>query len=152
MGSKRGRSPEADPAARLMMDAECKPRKRLRISYPSPQFLTVYNHRQTLKQRCPPNPPPPPPSAAVGSSSRLCVIKSGESAVAWGMLFALQPCRLETGASNCIVGVKGSAWQLVMRRELCRQHVPPQLGSHIRGVEPAPRARAWWLAAGTTTT
>ena len=61
VGSKRGRSPEADPAARLMLDAEGKPRKRLRISYPAPQFLTIYNHRQTLKQRCAKSPLTPDP-------------------------------------------------------------------------------------------
>ena len=72
VGSKRGRSPEADPAAQLMLDAEGKPRKKLRTSYPAPQFLTVYNHRQTLKQRC----VSPPPACALAIAGTLCSLSS----------------------------------------------------------------------------
>ena len=52
VGSKRGRTAEEAPAEQLMRDPSGAPRKRFRASAPSSQFLTVYNHRHTLKQRC----------------------------------------------------------------------------------------------------
>ena len=53
VGSKRSRgSLGAEPAQALMTDEEGQPRKKLRTTVPACQFLTVYNHRHTLKQRC----------------------------------------------------------------------------------------------------
>lgn len=52
VGSKRSRGSQGtEPAQALMTDEEGKPRKKLRTTVPACQFLTVYNHRHTLKQR-----------------------------------------------------------------------------------------------------
>ena len=105
VGSKRGRSPEAEPAARLMVDAEGKPRKRLRTSYPSPQFLTVYNHRQTLKQRC--LPPLSELLAVCDAVWRECG-GTGSAVCAAARLAGGRRWLLHRGC-------QGYAWQLLMR-------------------------------------